>query len=335
MFEPLILSLESSCDDTAAAVMQGRKLLSHTVASQLVHERYGGVVPELASRAHEQHILPTVDRVLEKANISVEEINAIGVTQGPGLLGSLLVGIAFANGLGIARKLPVIGIHHTRAHLLANLIESPYPSFPFLGLVVSGGHTQLAEVHSPLQMTLLGSTLDDAAGEAFDKIAKMLGLPYPGGMHIDKLASQGDPMRFAFPRTKTKGFDFSFSGLKTAFLYFLKKQTDPHFVERNLHDLCASIQYTIVAILLQKLQKAMHESSLKRIAIGGGVANNSLLRQELYAAAQKYGWEVFIPKPIYCSDNAAMIAIATYYHLEAGLEEPTFIPPMPRMPFSS
>lgn len=335
MLDPLILSIESSCDDTGAAVMQGRTLLSHRVASQVVHERYGGVVPELASRAHQEHILPTVERVLQEASVSIEDITAIGVTQGPGLLGSLLVGIAFANGLGMARKLPVIGIHHTRAHLLANFIDPPFPAFPFLGLVVSGGHTQLARVDSPLQMTLLGSTLDDAAGEAFDKIAKMLGFPYPGGVHIDKLASQGDPMRFAFPRTKTKGVDFSFSGLKTAVFYFLKKQQDPHFVKNNLHDLCASIQSTIVAILLHKIQKASREKNLKSIVVGGGVANNSLLRRELYAAAQRYGWEVFIPKPAYCTDNAGMVAIATYYHLEAGLAKSTFVAPMPRMLFSS
>ena len=331
---PTILSLETSCDETAAAVMQGGILRSHDVASQMVHADYGGVVPELASRAHQSKIVPVVVEALRKAEVELAQVDAVGVTQGPGLLGALLVGTAFANGLGLARRLPLIGIHHTRAHLLANWITPPHPAFPCLGLVVSGGHTQLVQVDGPLQMTLLGSTLDDAVGEAFDKVAKMLGFPYPGGIHIDRQATNGDPKRFAFPKTKTAGFDFSFSGIKTAFLYFLQKQKDPNFIKNHLADLCASIQATLVATLLQKVTKAMHTRKLHRVLLGGGVANNRLLRSELQAAAERYGWEVFVPKPDFCTDNAAMIAMAAHYALQAGKPTARYIEPMPRMPFA-
>lgn len=330
-----ILGIESSCDETAAAIIADGTLRSHEIATQEIHAQYAGVVPELAARAHEQMIVSVIARTLHKAKIQLKDLNAIAVTQGPGLLGSLLVGIAFANGLGMASNLPVIGIHHTRAHLLANFIEKPHPSFPFLGLIVSGGHTQLVICRSPYDMTLLGSTLDDAIGEAFDKIARMIGIKaYPGGIYIDRYAAGGDPKRFAFPKTKVAGYDFSFSGIKTAFLYFLAKakQQDPHFAEKHKTDLCASIQWTLIDMLVTKVIFAMEKTGLNQLVLGGGVANNSLLRERLKALSTTHGWQFFVPAKPFCTDNGAMIAMAGHYlFTQQNYKPPTNIIPIPRM----
>jgi N6-L-threonylcarbamoyladenine synthase len=315
MKEPIILAIESSCDDTSAAVMVGGVLKSNVLASQEVHEQYGGVVPELASRAHQSHIVPVVSEALRQAGISKKELSAVAFTQGPGLLGSLLVGASFAKSLALALEIPLIGVHHMKAHVLAHFIEDPKPKFPFLCLTVSGGHTQLIRVESPLKMQILGQTLDDAVGEAFDKIAKMLGLPYPGGPHIDKWAKAGTVQNYPLPEVQTEGLDFSFSGLKTAILHFLQRevQKNPHFVPENLADICATIQEKLIDTLLKKLKKAAAQTQISQIAIAGGVSANSGLRQRLVQEAALQNWEVFIPKIEYCTDNAAMIAMNAHF----------------------
>ncbi len=321
----VILGIESSCDDTSAAILKDGIVLSNIIASQKVHEAYGGVVPELASRAHQQNIIPVVDQALKKAGVSMEEINAIAFTRGPGLLGSLLVGTSFAKGFAIARNLPMIEVNHLQAHILANFIKEPgvesrHPSFPFLTLLVSGGNSQLIVVHDYLKMEMIGQTIDDAAGEAFDKCAKVMGLGYPGGPVIDKLAREGNPERFTFNKPQIPGLDYSFSGLKTSFLYFIRDEIkkNPDFIRDNLNDLCASLQKTIVDILLAKLKKAAKQTGIKQIAIGGGVSANSGLQNAVHTEAAKSGWEVFIPRLGFSLDNAGMVAVTGYYKFLAG-----------------
>ena len=310
-----ILAIESSCDETAASVCRDGKILSNIIATQHVHQQYGGVVPELASRAHLQNIVPVVDSALKTAGVKLEEIDAFAFTQAPGLIGALLVGAQFAKSLSLAFDKPLITVHHMQAHVLANLIPETKPSFPFLCLTVSGGHTQIVECSSPLQMKVIGETLDDAAGEAFDKSAKLMGLPYPGGPLLDKYAKTGDPYKFKFPEPQIAGLNFSFSGLKTAILYFLQAGTarNPKFMEENLYDICASVQNRIVSILLNKLKKASQETGIKNICIAGGVSANSGLRDGFTALGTQLGWTTFIPAFEYCTDNAAMIAITAYY----------------------
>jgi N6-L-threonylcarbamoyladenine synthase len=313
-----ILGIESSCDETAASVIHNDKVLSNIVASQAVHQFYGGVVPELASRAHQQKIIPVVHEALTKANIGKEQLSAIAFTKGPGLMGALLVGVSFAKSFALALDIPLIEVHHMQAHVLSHFIsdgDKPNPTFPFLCLTVSGGHTQIVLVKNYLDLTVIGETRDDAAGEAFDKAAKIMNLPYPGGPLIDKLAQQGNANSFKFPHPQIDGYDFSFSGLKTAFLYFIRDNSkdNPNFIEENKADICASIQKTIVDILLEKLKKASAETGIKNIAIAGGVSANSGLRNAVNRMKEEIGWNVFIPKFEYCTDNAAMIAIAGYY----------------------
>jgi N6-L-threonylcarbamoyladenine synthase len=316
-----ILAIESSCDETSAAVCRDGKILNNYIAGQTVHEAYGGVVPELASRAHMQNIVPVVDVALKDAGITPRDLDAVAFTQAPGLIGSLLVGSCFAKSLALSLGKPLISVHHMQAHVLANLIGDPAPAFPFLCLTVSGGHTQIVLCRSPLDMTILGETLDDAAGEAFDKSAKLLALPYPGGPLIDKYAREGNPERFAFPEPRIPGLNFSFSGLKTAILYFLQdgKRADPDFVERNLADICASIQHRIVTILLHKLSRAAKETGVGEICIAGGVSANSGLRAGLRELGKKMGWNTYIPEFEYCTDNAGMIAMTAWYKYQAGL----------------
>lgn len=317
---PVILAIESSCDETSASVIQQGKVLNNVIASQTVHQKYGGVVPELASRAHQQHILNVVNEALAKSGISASSLDAIAFTRGPGLLGSLLVGVSFAKGMALALGLPLVEVNHMEAHILAHFIAEPAPSFPFLCLTVSGGHTQLVRVDDHLTMTVIGETRDDAVGEAFDKAAKMLGLPYPGGPLIDKYAALGNPDAYPFPDAAIPGLDFSFSGIKTAFLYFLRdqKEKDPQFVEKHLNDICASVQKQLILMLLRKLRKAAEEKGIRQIAIAGGVAANSGLRTALKRYAEKYRWQVFIPEFQYCTDNAAMIAMAAHYKYLKG-----------------
>jgi N6-L-threonylcarbamoyladenine synthase len=315
--EVFILAIESSCDDTAAAVLHNDKVLSNVVANQLIHAQYGGVVPELASRAHQQNIVPVIDAALRNANIKKEQLSAIAFTQGPGLMGSLLVGSSFAKSMALALQIPLIAVNHMHAHILAHFIsEEGYekPSFPFLALTISGGHTQIVEVKDYFDLTIIGETTDDAVGEAFDKSAKILGLPYPGGPLVDKYAQLGNPKAFVFTKPKVPGLNFSFSGLKTAILYFVqkKKLENPNFIEENLNDICASIQYTIVEILMDKLKFAVKETGIKQVAIGGGVSANSGIRKTLQEAEQKQGWKTFVPKFEYTTDNAAMIGIVGY-----------------------
>ena len=315
-----ILAIESSCDDTGAAVIRDGKILSNIVAGQKLHEKYGGVVPELASREHLQNIVPVVDEALNKAGVKKEELNAIAVTIGPGLIGSLMVGVSFAKAMALALDVPFITVNHMQAHVMANFIDEPVPAFPFLCLTVSGGHTQIVLVNSITDMKLVGESLDDAAGEAFDKTAKLLGLPYPGGPLIDKLAQTGNGTKFKFPEGRVEGLDFSFSGFKTSVMYFLRDhvKADADFVKKNLNDICASIQTTIVSVLLKKMIKASDQYGCQQIAIAGGVSANSGLRQEFEKAAVKYNWSLFVPKLEYCTDNAAMIAIAAYYKFIAN-----------------
>lgn len=315
--EVYILAIESSCDDTAASVLCNDKVLSNVVANQLVHTQYGGVVPELASRAHQQNIVPVIDAALKKANISKEQLSAIAFTQGPGLMGSLLVGSSFAKSMALALNIPLIAVNHMQAHILAHFIdEEGYdkPEFPFIALTISGGHTQIVRVDNYFDMTIIGETTDDAVGEAFDKTAKILGLPYPGGPLVDKNAQLGNPKAFAFTKPKVPGLDFSFSGLKTAILYFIQKNKaeNPNFIDENINDICASIQYTIIEILMDKLKMAVKETGIKQIAIGGGVSANSGIRNTLKEAEAKYGWKTFVPKFEYTTDNAAMIGIVGY-----------------------
>lgn len=318
----LILAIESSCDDTAAAVLWDRKVLSNCIANQdLIHKAYGGIVPELASRAHQSKIIPVVTQALTEANIDKKQLTAIAYTQGPGLLGSLLVGSAFAKSLALSLDLPLIPIHHMQAHLLVHFIEEKnqrLPQFPFLGVTVSGGHTQLLWVKEHFDMELLGTTLDDAIGEAFDKCGKRMGLSYPAGPEIDRLAQKGNPHRFEFPIPNVNGYDLSYSGVKTAFTNFIHKQEqkEPDFITAHLNDLCASLQYTLVQIILTKIEKAALNYNLKQIVIGGGVAANSELRKQLDLKAKKRDWEVFHPPLSYTTDNAAMIGIAAYYKLQ-------------------
>jgi N6-L-threonylcarbamoyladenine synthase len=312
-----ILAIESSCDDTAAAVLENDKVLSNIVANQLIHDEFGGVVPELASRAHQQNIVPVIDSALKKAHIKKEQLSAIAFTQGPGLMGSLLVGSSFAKSLSMALEIPLIAVNHMHAHILAHFIKEEgfeKPTFPFLALTISGGHTQIVVVRDFFDMEIIGETTDDAVGEAFDKSAKILGLPYPGGPLVDKYAQLGNPKAFAFTKPKVPGLNFSFSGLKTAILYFVQKKVaeNSNFIEENRNDICASIQYTIIEILMDKLKLAVRETGITQIAIGGGVSANSGIRKTLNEAEQKYGWNTFIPKFEYTTDNAAMIGIVGY-----------------------
>jgi N6-L-threonylcarbamoyladenine synthase len=309
-----ILAIESSCDETAAAVCVDGRILSNIIANQTVHAEYGGVVPELASRAHMQNIVPVVDAALKKAGIALSQLNAVAFTRAPGLIGSLLVGSQFAKSLAMSLNVPVIGVHHMQAHVLANLIDDPKPDFPFLCLTVSGGHTQIVQCNSPYDLKVIGETMDDAAGEAFDKSAKLLGLPYPGGPLVDKYARMGTA-KFSFPEPQIPHLDFSFSGLKTAILYFIRdnEAKDPAFLEKNINDVCASIQQRIITILLNKLRKAAEVTGIMDICLAGGVSANSGLRWALTEMGEKQGWRTFIPAFEYCTDNAAMIAITGYY----------------------
>lgn len=328
-----ILAIESSCDETSAAICVDGTILSNFIAGQKVHAQYGGVVPELASRAHMQHIVPVVDRALAEANVNMQELNAVAFTQSPGLIGALLVGGQFAKSLALSLNKPLIAVHHMQAHVMANLIGEIRPSFPFLCLTVSGGHTQIVRCDSPYQMSVIGETIDDAAGEAFDKSAKLIGLPYPGGPLIDKWAAQGDPNRFSFPEPQILGLNFSFSGLKTSILYFLQNagrsnayhaeliatpEEKEHFIQANLPDICASIQERIVSILLNKLKKAVQETGITEVCIAGGVSANTGLRKRFVDLAQKNGWKSYIPPFEYCTDNAGMIAITAYYKYLEG-----------------
>lgn len=313
-----ILAIESSCDDTAAAILCNNKVLSNVVARQSIHEEYGGVVPELASRAHQQNIVPVIDVAIKKAGITKELLSAIAFTQGPGLMGSLLVGSSFAKSMSMALNIPLIAVNHMHAHILAHFIDEEgfeKPNFPFLALTVSGGHTQIVKVNSFFSMEIIGETTDDAVGEAFDKSAKILGLPYPGGPLIDKYAQLGNPKRFEFTKPKVDGLNFSFSGLKTQILYFIQKNVkeNPNFIEENLNDICASIQQIIIKILMDKMKDAVNLTGIKQIAIGGGVSANSGIRNAMLESQKKYGWKTFIPKFEYTTDNAAMIGIVGYH----------------------
>ena len=320
-----ILGIESSCDDTSAAVLRNNVLLSNVIASQAVHVKYGGVIPELASRAHQQNIIPVVDTALKEAGVAADRIDAIAFTRGPGLVGSLLVGVSFTKGLSIARNIPMVEVNHLQGHILSHFIDLrnrtlPHPDFPFLCLLVSGGHTQIVRVDSPLEMEIIGTTIDDAAGEAFDKCAKVMGLPYPGGPVIDRLAKEGDPKAFRFAHPRVEGYDYSFSGLKTSFLYTLRDAVaaDPDFIETHKADLCASLQGTIVEILLDKLIRASKETGIRDIAIAGGVSANSGLRDGIAEAGRRRGWRTFLPEFKVTTDNAAMIARAGYYRYLRG-----------------
>ncbi|MBP3317588.1 MAG: tRNA (adenosine(37)-N6)-threonylcarbamoyltransferase complex transferase subunit TsaD [Alistipes sp.] len=334
-----ILGIESSCDDTSAAVIRNTTMLSNVIASQAVHITYGGVIPELASRAHQQNIIPVVDTALKNAGVTVDKIDAIAFTRGPGLLGSLLVGTSFTKGLAIANNIPMVEVNHLQGHILSHFIDlpdrdMPHPSFPFLCLLVSGGHTQIVKVNSPLEMEIIGSTIDDAAGEAFDKCAKVMGLPYPGGPVIDRLAKEGDASAFKFAKPHVKGeFDYSFSGLKTSFLYTLRDKVaeDPDFVEKNKANLCASLQKTIIDILLDKLIKATKALGIKDVAIAGGVSANSGLREAVAETGRRRGWRTFIPELKFTTDNAAMIAIAGYYRYQQGILSGLDVSPVARL----
>lgn len=327
-----ILAIESSCDETSASVCRDGKILSNFIANQTVHEKFGGVVPELASRAHIQNIVPVVDTALHEAGVCLSELSAIAFTQAPGLIGSLLVGSQFAKSLALSLDIPLIAVHHMQAHVMANLIDDPKPAFPFLCLTVSGGHTQIVLCKSPTNFEVIGETIDDAAGEAFDKSAKILGLPYPGGPLIDKYAREGNPKRFPFPEPQIPGLDFSFSGLKTAILYFLQenKNRDPQFIEHHLHDICASIQHRIVTLLLNKFKKAAIREGIPRIALAGGVSANSGLRAAFEELGREMQWQTFIPAFQYCTDNAGMIAISGYYKFLDGDFSPLSVQPSAR-----
>ena len=328
----IILAIESSCDDTSAAVLRDGEILSNCVANQEAHRLYGGVVPEVASRAHQLNIIPVVDLAIKEAGIDKSEISAVAFTRGPGLMGSLMVGVSFAKALALSLNIPLIEVHHMRAHVLAHFAEAPKPEFPFLCLTVSGGHTQIVRVESPSQMEVIGKTIDDAAGEAFDKTGKLLGLDYPAGPIIDKLAKEGKPV-FDFPEPRISGLNFSFSGLKTSILYFLKKElkTNPDFIAEHLHDICASVQDRIVTILLKRLRKAARQTGIKTVAIAGGVSANSALRAGLEQMGQKEGWKTHIPKFEYCTDNAAMIAVAGYFKFLDGAFSDQSVEPAARL----
>ncbi|WP_300722453.1 tRNA (adenosine(37)-N6)-threonylcarbamoyltransferase complex transferase subunit TsaD [uncultured Alistipes sp.] len=333
-----ILGIESSCDDTSAAVLRGNVLLSNVIASQAVHVKYGGVIPELASRAHQQNIIPVVDTALKEAGITADDLDAIAFTRGPGLVGSLLVGVSFTKGLSIARNIPMVEVNHLQGHILSHFIDLPdrqlpHPDFPFLCLLVSGGHTQIVRVDAPTRMEIIGTTIDDAAGEAFDKCAKVMGLPYPGGPVIDRLAKEGDPKAFRFAHPHVDGYDYSFSGLKTSFLYTLRDAVadDPNFIEEHKADLCASLQGTIVEILLDKLIRASKDTGIRDIAIGGGVSANSGLRNGIVEAGRRRGWRTFLPEFKFTTDNAAMIAMAGYYRYKQGEFSSLDVSPEARM----
>jgi len=315
-----ILAIESSCDETSAAIVKDGRVLSNHIATQKIHARYGGVVPEMASRAHMENIVPVIDAALVDSGVSKSELTAVAFTQAPGLIGSLLVGTCFAKSFAQALGLPLISVHHMQAHVLAHFIDERKPEFPFMCLTVSGGHTQIVLCKSHLDMEVLGETMDDAAGEAFDKVAKMLGLPYPGGPLIDKYAKEGDPKKFKFPSKEMKDYTFSFSGIKTSVLYFLQAQRkeDPEFAEKNIRDICASVQSTIIKMLMTKLEKAAKDHGVKHVGIAGGVSANSGLRAAMLEAGERLGWEVYIPKFEYCTDNAAMIGITAHYKYLQG-----------------
>ncbi len=331
------MAIESSCDDTSAAVLRGTLLLSNRIASQAVHEQYGGVIPELASRAHQQNIIPVVDAALKDAGLTIADVDAIAFTRGPGLMGSLMVGVSFAKGLSVAHDIPLVEVNHLQGHILSHFIdvegeELPHPDYPFLTLLVSGGHSQIVKVTSPLEMEIIGSTIDDAAGEAFDKCAKVVGLPYPGGPVIDRLAAEGDPKAFKLARPQVSGLDYSFSGLKTSFLYMLRDRMaeDEHFIDENIKDLCASLQGAIIDILMDKLIKAVKLTGITDVAIAGGVSANSGLRNAVVREGQKRGWRTFIPPFKFTTDNAAMIAISGLYRYEAGMRSSLDVSPVAR-----
>ncbi|MCX2451044.1 tRNA (adenosine(37)-N6)-threonylcarbamoyltransferase complex transferase subunit TsaD [Pedobacter sp. PLR] len=332
---PIILAIESSCDETSVAICNNGKITANVIANQTIHENYGGVIPELASRVHQQNIVPVIQQALINANVDKKELNGVAFTRGPGLLGSLLVGVSFAKSFALALDLPLIAVNHMHAHILAHFIDDPKPSFPFLCLTVSGGHTQIVLVKDYFDMEIVGETLDDAAGEAFDKTAKILSLPYPGGPLIDLHAKSGNPLAFKFGEPQIKDLDYSFSGFKTSILYFIRKQEkeNPDFISEHLDDICASVQHSIVHILLNKLKKAAKQYGIKEIAIAGGVSANSGLRDTLQKTALELGWNVYIPAFEYCTDNAAMIAIAGYQkYLNADFVEQD-VAPMSRMNF--
>ncbi|WP_113638693.1 tRNA (adenosine(37)-N6)-threonylcarbamoyltransferase complex transferase subunit TsaD [Nubsella zeaxanthinifaciens] len=332
---PIILAIESSCDETSVAICDNGKITANVIANQTIHENYGGVIPELASRVHQQNIVPAVQQALAIAGVDKKQLEGVAFTQGPGLLGSLLVGVSFAKSFALALDLPLISVNHMQAHILAHFIDDPHPKFPFLCLTVSGGHTQIVLVKDYFDMEIVGETLDDAAGEAFDKTAKILNLPYPGGPLIDKYAKEGNPHAYQFPEPQIQGLNYSFSGFKTAILYFIRdnQKNNPNFVEEHLADICASVQYSIVNILLNKLKKAAKQYNCKQIAIAGGVSANSGLRNALLAQQEILGWEVFIPKFEYCTDNAAMIAIAGYHKFLNKQFVGQEVAPMARMIF--
>ncbi|PRY42953.1 O-sialoglycoprotein endopeptidase [Spirosoma oryzae] len=335
----IILAIESSCDETSAAVLVNGDMRSNVIAAQLIHEQYGGVVPELASRAHQQHIWPVVERALADASVAKTDLSAVAFTRGPGLLGSLLVGASFAKALALGLAIPLIEVNHMQAHVLAHFIDDPErpekPNFPFLCLTVSGGHTQIVRVDGPLAMHVIGQTMDDAVGEAFDKSAKLLGLPYPGGPLIDKYAAEGNPLAYRFPMSEMPDLNFSFSGIKTAILYFLRQQTkdNPDFIQQHLPDICASIQHTLIQMLLTKLKRAVRETGITQIAIAGGVSANRGLRTALNQLGQEQNWQIFIPRFEYCTDNAAMIAMAAKFKFEQGDFVDQTVSPLPRLSF--
>ncbi|GAA0891024.1 tRNA (adenosine(37)-N6)-threonylcarbamoyltransferase complex transferase subunit TsaD [Fulvivirga kasyanovii] len=331
--KPTILAIESSCDETSAAIIKNGKVVNNIIATQSVHKKYGGVVPELASRAHQQNIVPVVKAAMDDAGVTKKDLNAIAFTRGPGLLGALLVGTSFAKSMAMGLNIPLIEVNHMQAHILAHFIDDPKPRFPFLCLTVSGGHTQIVLVHDFLEMEVIGETQDDAVGEAFDKCAKLMDFPYPGGPLIDKYAKEGNPLAYVFPDTEMQGLNFSFSGIKTAFLYFLRdnKAKDPDFVTKNVNDICASLQHSLVRMLMQKLKRASNETGIKEIAIAGGVSANSGLRAELTNLAGEKGWNVYIPDFQYCTDNAGMIAMAAHYKYLTGHFSPLDVSPEARM----
>lgn len=330
-----ILAIESSCDETSAAVIINGKVKSNLIATQAIHRAYGGVVPELASRAHQQNIVPVVMEALKEAQITTKELDAIAFTRGPGLLGALIVGTAFAKSLALSLEIPLIEVNHMQAHVLAHFIEEPTPKFPFLCLTVSGGHTQIVLVKDYLEMEVIGTTQDDAVGEAFDKTAKILGLPYPGGVEIDKLAQTGTVQDYGLPKVDLPNLDFSFSGLKTAILYYIRKQEqkNPNFIKENINDICATIQHTLVQTLLRKIVQAAEQEGINQIAIAGGVSANSELRKEITKLGEQNNWDIFIPKMEYCTDNAAMIAMAAHYKFLKKEFTNQTVAPLARMSF--
>jgi N6-L-threonylcarbamoyladenine synthase len=332
--QSVILAIESSCDETSASVVRNGKVLNNIIASQAIHQKYGGVVPELASRVHQQNIVMVVQEAMTNANVTPRDLDAIAFTRGPGLMGSLLVGVSFAKGMAAALNIPLVEVNHMQAHILAHFIDDPRPQFPFLCLTVSGGHTQLVLVQDYLNMELIGETRDDAVGEAFDKAAKMMGLPYPGGPLIDKHAQLGNPKAFSFPVTSLPGLDFSFSGIKTALLYFLRDglKENPSFIEQNLNDICASLQFTLVRMLLDKVKLASQQTGIRQIAIAGGVSANTGLQKTLLALGKDQGWDVFIPEFQYCTDNAAMIGMAGYFKFLNRDFVDLNVTPLARMP---